>query len=238
LHPPSPRSAFIPVHRTGYSAGRFHKSGTFTTADLAGTWSANLLSVGDGANTNTWSYGTFVISSSGTSTQTVTASSNGATGTDIKTFSIASDGTITQTGSTFHGQMSSGKNMIVFTVTDSVNNRYFLGVLVKAGATYSQTDLTGTWAAHLLTAQDTHNKWAYGTFIIDQTGNYPAIPWTASDVSSTDPGGQFLLSSSGAVTVPGVSDGFGFLSSDKNCLVIVGNTNSGQARTLLVLLKR
>jgi hypothetical protein len=25
LHPPYPRSAFIPVHRTGYSAGGFHK---------------------------------------------------------------------------------------------------------------------------------------------------------------------------------------------------------------------
>jgi hypothetical protein len=36
LHPPYPRSAFIPVHRTGYSAGGFHKAGVFAKSVTAG----------------------------------------------------------------------------------------------------------------------------------------------------------------------------------------------------------
>ena len=97
------------------------KSGTFSTADLAGTWNFTALKVGDGTNANVWMYGTSVMTATGVSTDTLVADSTGATGgTQTKNFTVASDGTVTSTvaGSDFHANMNSDKNLIAGTVSD------------------------------------------------------------------------------------------------------------------------
>jgi hypothetical protein len=229
---------------TGNSAGTpglsvvVKKSGTFTTADLAGTWYGHYLAVGDGANMNIWMYDNEQIDANGVSTMSSIVKSTGSvSGTETKTYIIANDGTITVAGSTLHGQMNSDKNLIVFTIS-STNGSYFMGVLVKAGATFTQADLAGNWVAHALAARDTGNRWGYATLNIDSTGNFPVSPWTVSSGLNLLESGQLVISSGGIVTVTGVSDVHGVLSADKNVLIIAGNTNSGQDRTLFVIVKR
>ena len=216
------------------------KSGTFSTADLAGTWNFTALKVGDGTNANVWMYGTSVMTATGVSTDTLVADSTGATGgTQTKNFTVASDGTVTSTvaGSDFHANMNSDKNLIAGTVSDG-GGSYLLLTWVKAGAAYTQEDLTGTWVVHAIAARDTGNRWGYATLTIDSAGNVPASTWTVSSGSNFVDSTQFVITSSGIVTVPGVSDVYGVLSQDKNTLIIVGNTNSGLDRTLFVAVKR
>jgi hypothetical protein len=197
------------------------KSGTFTTADLAGTWYMHYLIVGDGTNANGWAHATLSISASGVGTMTQTGRSDGAAlGTDSVTYSVASDGTVTNPQSSFNGIMSSDKSVVVFTVTNGTNNSSGLGIFVKAGATFTQADLAGTWTWHALGAKDGANAWLYGNMTLDSVGNMAFTNATKSSGTITNliSGPGWLISSNGVFSF---SEGtHGIVSPNKEIMVM------------------
>jgi hypothetical protein len=212
------------------------KIGIFSTSDLAGTWYTHALQTGDGVGANWWGHMTESITAGGVSTQTLTGDSEGSPtgGTEIKSVTVSSDGTITSTalGSNLHGTINSDKNLFVFTVGDGT-----IGVSVKTGGTFTQSDLTGTWYWYALGTEDGNNFWFRGDSTINALG---VVTFTSTKLSDgTSPafgsGGATTLSSEGIYTMSGSSQ-HGVMSSTKDVLVMTADL--GTARTLWIGLKR
>ena len=125
--------------------------------------------------------------------------------------------------------MSSDKNMFVFTVNDS---GYLLGIAVKAGTTYSQSDLTGNWAFYGLQSSDGANMWYRGQGTITSTGSNSFTTWLDSAGSTSIPsttGMVFSITSSGIITDSANATTHGVMTADKN-LFIMTQTSSGNSR--------
>jgi hypothetical protein len=239
------KNVFVETHTEDGGAASMSimliKSGTFSTSDLEGTWYMHYLMVGDGTNANDWVHATASISSAGEAVVTKTGRAGGSL--DPNPFTehlvVASNGAVTSSDTlSLHGQISSDKNLLVFTIDDGKAGSYGLAVFVKAGTTFSQSDLTGNWIMHALMAIDGGNRWAHGNATFDSSGNLSYSNITTSDSSTLTDVGQAVVASTGIVTFAGISDVHGVLSADKNLLIIVGNTNSGTERTMLIFVKR
>ena len=214
------------------------KGGTFATHDLAGTWNWEGLTTGDGVDTNLWQYGTFIVNTSGTVTHTSTTRSNGDSGVpDPETLVVAADGTVTSTANpSFNGILSSDKKVLVLTMSDfSMDN---LCIAVKAGATYAQSDLTGTWMWHALGAEDGNNFWAYGNSTIDQTGNQTFEAFTTSFGTATFDSGLVTLTSDGIIADASDSSVHGVMSANKDIAIVTLNSSSSLIPSLFVGVKR
>lgn len=116
----------------------------FSQADLTGIWNIRVLQ--SGAD-NGWYYVTASVNDSGIFS--VINSGGSTTRPSVPALSITSGGVVTETGigsnATFHGKMSTSKNLIVGTSTRS-GGTFALHVFVKRvpGVIYSNTDLTST----------------------------------------------------------------------------------------------
>lgn len=101
--------------------------GSFAQADLAGNW--NFHTFGAGASSE-WSYGTLTIDASGTGTHSGYNSSAGYPTPPSSSFSITSNGEITTpANSSWHGTISSGKDLICATATTGTGEyNIYLGV--------------------------------------------------------------------------------------------------------------
>jgi len=215
------------------------KSVGFTVADLAGTWHAHCLHVGDGNNANGWSYSSWTIDKNGQAKSSNLISSI----TELKNFTnssldITTDGIVS--ANDLHGVMSSDKNLLVLTNSDddSSVNFYDMIILVKAGSTFTQDNLTGNWVMHALMAKDGGNRWAFGNATFDSVGNLSYSRVTTSNGTTLDDVGRAVVATTGIVTFAGTSNIHGVLTPDKNLLVIVGNTNQESERTMLIYVKR
>ncbi|MDD5185580.1 MAG: T9SS type A sorting domain-containing protein [Paludibacter sp.] len=101
-----------------------------------------------------------------------------------------------------------------------------------ASVTYSAADLVGTWQVHALFVDNPNdanvfNGWAYGstTIAADLSSSYTTTnnQGQTSTHSSTTP---FNITSKGRFTVPG-TDMDGFMSADKNLMIITQTDGSG-----------
>lgn len=101
--------------------------GSFAQADLVGNW--NFHNFGAGASSE-WSYGTLTIDASGTGTHSGYNSSAGYPTPPSSSFSITSNGEITTpANSSWHGSISSGKDLICATATTGTGEyNIYLGV--------------------------------------------------------------------------------------------------------------
>ena len=190
----------------------------FSKDDLAGTWYGHILTAGYEEG---WEYNTLTVDSEGNVSVTYT-NSDGETETESNAakISITSTGIISEaTNTSLHGIMSPDKNMVVFTDTWDDGTTYALTVLIKAGATYTQSDLTGTWYEHLLeTGGD--EGWQHSTVTIDSGGNV-SVDMTDSDGNTeTMPNvGVVSINSAGIMSLAGNSNFHGAGSPDKNTAV-------------------
>jgi len=98
--------------------------------------------------------------------------------------------------------------------------------------TYSSADLVGTWQAHALTIDNPNdlnnfNGWIYGTTTInsDGTSSYTTTN-NQGQTTTRNSTTQFNVSSKGRFTVSG-SDMDGFMSADKNTMIITQTDGSG-----------
>lgn len=202
---------------------------TFATTDMAGTWQYHALSVGDGAGTNLWAYGTFTVDAGGVlSYASMTRSTGDASLPAAETLVMSADGTVTSASRpSLHGVMSSDKKVIVYTVTDEEGGPYTLAVAVKAGAAFTQADLAGTWKWHALGAGDAANFWFYGNATIDAAGAVTFSSGKLSDGTSPVPAasGATALSSDGILTQVADASFHGVMTPGKDVIFMTRDAN-------------
>ena len=227
--------------------------GTYTQADLTGTWRMNLLKTGPDTE---WDRARITINSSGDATcLSVDASFSGGNVCpnpfDLKLTMNTSTGVITQSGNHAvgyggHMTMTSNKNFVVGTGTNGTtpNFSYQLAIAQKevSGTSYSNADLQSkSFVYHQLSVGGS-NGWNYGAGTTDATR---AITLTSqTDPSGTytgpdTPGGTMSVDGNGVVTMSagGGMDNFqGFLSDDKK--TIVGTvTETGKTNYKLMIIQ-
>jgi hypothetical protein len=172
-------------------------STSFTTADLAGTWTGSLLDTG--AGNYAWRRMTFTIAADGSYTS-IWVDSNGSSKSPAGTFSISSTGAITDKTNDPNLLCSMDAGKTVFSCTDTRNSgNTELGVFSKNGESYELSDLEGTWNGNFVAAGSGLNWWTRTTFTVIDDGTYNGS-FTDSNSSSGSISGQFDINSNGVIT--------------------------------------
>ena len=206
----------------------------FSQADLTGTWDLIFFQIGRDAG---WWRGTATIIGSGGVTVTSGLDSTGspsvpAAGTISLT--ISSTGVVSESGSggnsSFHGQMSSNKQLIFGTEDWGSDNTASLRVVRKrTGTSFSNTDLANkTFTYHqLLSGAD--NTWERGA---GTTNASSVVTLTSIVTPSGDqtPGeaGQLAVNSAGIVTGIGDSTFYGLMTDDKKVIFVIQTRDIGE----------
>ncbi len=226
--------------------------GTFTQADLAGTWYFQVYEDNISANAPYWASGTLMVDTAGSITGGTAVNDSEVvrkfTGGSLIIDSTGQvSGTLTASGGITgvlpHGKLDAGKNIL--TLVDSSNDYRGLFVMTRGGRTFTQADLAGTWYFQVIADSITANApyWGSGTMIVNATG--AVIGGTAVNSggeTKTLTGGSLTIDSAGQVSGSTIlSDGiieslpYGKLDAGKNILTLV---NSDLAyRGLLVAIK-
>lgn len=107
------------------------QGGSFSSADLQGTWNFHKLISGPGAE---WRYGVDSIDANGLVTRVSRLRSGGTTDTGpIHTLAITANGVVSRTDQpSFHGVMSQDKNLIVVTNTSGNSSSFHMKVYQRA----------------------------------------------------------------------------------------------------------
>ena len=206
----------------------------FSQSDLAGTWDLLFFDIGKNAG---WWRGTATIDGSGGITVTSGLDALGSTsvpaaGTIIWT--ISSSGAVSEGGSaanaSFHGQMSSNKQL-VFGTEDwgGTDNTATLRVIRKrTGTVFSNADLANkTMTMHILHS-GTDNAWFYGAGATDGTRLFT---FTSAVQSSgpvpPEPVGVFSVNSAGIVTTPGGATWYGLMTDDRKVIFFIDSNDVG-----------
>jgi hypothetical protein len=155
--------------------------GTFSQADLAGTWYFQVYLDSLSTNEPNWVSGTMILDSTGAVTGGTKINSAGSTGTLTGgSFTIDSAGqvagTITLSSGTIeifpHGKLDAEKTIL--TMVNSQPNALGRGLFVaaKGGGAFTQADLAGTWYIQAIADYPSVNNpyWVSGTMLIDSTG--------------------------------------------------------------------
>lgn len=207
---------------------------SFSLEDLTGTWYGHSLTAG---NEEIWEHMALTINSQGNVTSATHTNSGGETETeyDVATLSISGSGIITEaTSESLNGVMSPDKSIVVFTETwDS--NAYALTVLTKSGASYSQSDLAGTWYGHAIIT-GAGKGWEYGTYTINSQGNITSVTFTNSDGETKTEYNVAVISiaGNGLFSVSGDENLHGVMTPDKNILVFTDTwDDSSYAMTVM-----
>ena len=204
------------------------RDGQFSQSDLAGTWYAHGLYVGEWDG---WSYSTFTIDASGNGDYTTTNSNGETSEGTIKGLNLAADGIITSTGaSSFHGALSTDKNMMIYNKTypEDGGNIYGLIVALRRGGSFSQSDLEGKWYGHTLTVGK-DPEWEHSTLIIDNNGNatYSSVDSEGYQRSEENPG-KIYISGKGIIHTGDNDSLHGAMSADKNIFVATEGEGEGE----------
>ena len=180
--------------------------GSFSTADLAGTWVIEDFGDSDTSNDPISTSGTITLNNSGSGTGSVTLSS-GPTVPISGSFSITGAGVVTGSFSagedtlTFpHGKLDAGKTVLALVRTGSDSRG--LTLLTKSGGSFSAANLAGTWyVANRSDALSTNNPyWSWSMVTLDSGGRVIGGGYTNSfDNNGTITGGSFTVSGTGSV---------------------------------------
>ena len=199
--------------------------GTFSQSDLTGTWYAHCLTSG---SEEVWQYGTVTIDGAGNvSVQITDSDGDYESANNVASVSISGNGILSDAlEPSFHGVMSSDKNIVVFTETWEGGDPYALMFLVKSGGSFTLTDLEGTWHGHTLVSGSGWQGWEYSTITIDGAG-VASASFTDSEGGSDSGSETLSIDSNGIISVSGVSTSHGAMSLDKNLAVFTetGGTN-------------
>jgi hypothetical protein len=222
----------------------FDRGTPFTQADLAGTWHFQVF--GDSPTTNApqWGWGTMTIDAAGSVTGGTGTNSWGQTDTlaggsfTIDTIGQVS-GTIIQSNGVIqsvpYGKLDGGKTILTMVNSAENLNPNYRGIFVaaKAGGTFTQADLAGTWHFQVLGDSPSANApyWGSGIMIVNTTGT--VIGGTAVNdlgITKSLTGGSLTIDSLGRVTgTTTLSDGtienlpHGKLDAGKTLLILVNS---------------
>ena len=170
-----------------------------TLADLAGTWSLNVICTGPYAPY--WDRGTFVIQSNGRCTYSH-SDSDGSSGNNYSaSFSLSSSGFALSGAQIPKGtlcQMDLGKSVLACTMTSSSGSSY-LAIFLKQADSYFLDDFGGDWEYNALDSGPTNPSWMRITGdTIDDDGSYSGS-YSDSYEATYSASGQMSLSGSGEV---------------------------------------
>jgi hypothetical protein len=187
------------------------KAGSYSTADLEGTWYLNGLAASNGIFDNGWVRGIFVIDSSGNFSANMTYSDS-TSDTINSVMSITSEGIITMTGSPYlHCAMDSDKTVVACNDWWAYPTSASMSVLTKKAESYSTADLSGTWYSNQLGSGPGIAWWKRGTVTFTPYGNgaftYHCIAVSSGSCDS-DSSGTMSLSADGVMTINGYPDPF------------------------------
>ncbi len=153
--------------------------GTFTQADLAGTWYFQVMADFTTANYPLWGSGTMTVDANGAVTGGTAVNSLGQTDT-LTGGSLTIDSAGQVTGSVIqgggisqdlpYGKLDAGKTFL--TMVNSALDLRGLFVAAKGGGTFTQADLAGTWYFQVFADSPSTNApyWGCGTMMVDATG--------------------------------------------------------------------
>jgi hypothetical protein len=209
----------------------------FSSADIQGSWTMNLLHT-NSSTQNGWAYGTLTVSDNGSSVMTFIKSNGQQTTDSSKIISVNSLGevTVSPDSDSVHGFMSSNKDMVVATMKDNVGAPDFL-IMTRRGGTFSLADLQGKWNVQMITAGNGSQwaGWAYGTTVVNCSGN---LFWTSimrSDGNTTLPpdASAFFINANGIVTSSNMPSFHGVMSRDKETLVATMDDGGGGSNLMI-----
>jgi hypothetical protein len=202
-------------------------TGNFTQADLTGTWDAMHFRMGIASG---WKHWTMTSDNSGGQTYTSYLDSSGSTtpppaGAVIWT--ISTTGVVSESGasgnSTFHGQMSSNRQLVIGTDSRDTGQTKVLRVYRKrTGTAFTSADLANkTFTFHSLNS-GTDNQWTYGAGTSDGSG----LVTLTSVVEPSGPqppgsGGTWSVSSAGIATIAGDNTWYGLMTDDKKVIFVI-----------------
>jgi len=196
--------------------------GTFTTADLQGTWNFHVLATGDAPQWTGWAYGQMNVDASGKATFTSFFTSSGPTVAEPPTFSISPDGVVTAGEPLFHGVMNMSKDLVIATWT-SDDGGYYLQIMQKIGGGFSTADLQGNWWTHGLVSGDAPAQrigWFWTNGSSDASGNFTAITHRDSTGLTTLPADMtFSVNSNGVITSAALPSFYGIMNQRKDMIV-------------------
>jgi hypothetical protein len=206
-------------------------TGTFTQADLVGTWNAHQLEADkdNGVDSFNVQRVTVAIDSSGLLAFSSCFDGLGDTSCPTSTilWTIAANGVISATSdgtsSAAHYTMTSNNNFIAGTQGNIGSSRPQLLILQKvvSGTTYASADLYNTsFVWHRLRVGIPY--WDYGAGTIDNTGlATPTSETTWFGPATPGSWGTLAVDGNGVVTMSGNTYWSGFLSADKKTIVAV-----------------
>jgi hypothetical protein len=197
----------------------------FSTQDLQGSWNALQITGGTDAG---WQRSSVSIDAVGVAAVAAYSSSGGTGTTPSVVYSIQPSGVVTfpgGTGNGFRGIMTKDKGMIVGTISLKAGD-YTLIVMLKAGGTYAQADLQGTWAfSQLITGA--LPAWTNGEATIDAGGNMSIANETRSSGTAGTPSALLTIDTTGIVTSAASPNLYGVLSRDKNLMAAITTNADG-----------
>lgn len=218
------------------------KPTSYSIADLAGTWEYNALDPSYGLwsdgtmKIGWWGRGNITIDSNGSFSGIINGSDGSATPTS-KTLSITSDGIFTDNlDPSMKCFLDAGKTVMACTNTgtDLVHGQLDFSILLKKAASYSLSDLTGTWQYSEL---DSEIDWQRGPLTFDANGSFllqPASTFAGQFISKIlpAPSGNFTM-------IPGgydisSSSGKCVMDSGKTVMVCTGNASYNAALAIIV----
>ena len=215
----------------------------FSNSDLEGTW-YGYISEANPAVGVYWIYGTFTIDSSGKITG---GSYTGPDGTSLAVtggeLTVDSEGVVGGTiiaeggltGTFPTGKLDRNKSIVAFVGFDN-NESLDIGVAIKAGGSFSASDLEGTWYGYISEANPAVGVyWIYGTFTIDSSGKITGGSYTGPDGTSLAvTGGELIVDSEGVVSGTIIAEGgltgtfpTGKLDRNKSIVAFVGMDTNG-----------
>ena len=213
-------------------------TGAFTSADIA---SKSLVynSISSGAS-NIWSYGAEETDASGASTMLTQIWPSGAQPGYPKasgTLSVDANGLVANSSnSDFHGIMTPDKNVIFFVKTNS-NGVFVLGALyISDNHQFNTGDLAGKWYGHDIMSSPTAPDWEHATFTFTTGGVVTQTNVVSSKGPGTHSSGTATLSSTGGLSAADDPALNGFISSNKDLLIVTDTWDVG-VYSLSVLVK-
>jgi len=214
-------------------------AGTFSQADITGTWDIVLFFIGSDAG---WEHGIATINGSGGITFTFMLESTGTTSPPAPNsiiWTISSAGVVSEGGTSgrpaFHGQMSSNKQLVIGT-DNSATSATLTVARKRTGTAFSSADLANkTFTFHALNS-GTDNTWEYGAGTIDGSG----LGTVTSDVKPSGPGsggstGPISLSSVGIITASLDNTIYGFMTDDKKVIFFISSQSGSYSFNVLTL---
>lgn len=209
--------------------------GAYGVADLAGNWELHSIASGPGAPW--WLRGRLAIGANGAFTGTLTEL--GGTPEPVSgTFGLTSDGTISlSVADLAEGALDAGRTVMALTNTWTgfEAGTTEMNVAVKLAASYTPSDLAGTWEVHTLATGPGAPWWSRGQLTIASNGSFTGST-TRSDGSSGPTSGTITLAADGTLTRNGSAAARGALDAGRSVMVWTDTWSTGNPGTSEIIL--